>query len=315
MLIAQTYNINAHFPDGVMLWALGALAAAVIAPSRAALAAALVLGSVWTWQEYEYFDVVLHIPFLFFWAACAALALVFAWRPGVHLTIIAFLFWFVLNTQGFTHLLDWGDIETTTIYVFTPLAIWALMQLFEARGNAFSITGAHYAFFVFLFAYGMMHFGDNGYKAPDSGWLIFAVTTSLIAFAAGIVGIARKAINIVDLLGIAFACMTAIAYVFLVHKDEHSLDVPYIAFTLIIILWSLQRGVRTDDRFVINLSMVFFGLWVLYVYFVLFDGLMDRAVFFTVGGLLLILVGLGLEGIRRRLVATTPPPASAGAAS
>src|SRR5262249_29365965 len=161
---------------------------------------------------------------------------------------------------------------------------------------------AHYAFFVFLFAYGMMHFGDNGYtKTPDSGWLIFAVTTSLIAFAAGVVGMARKAINIVDLLGIAFACVTAIAYVFLVHKDDHSLDVPYIAFTLIIILWSLQRGVRTDDRFVINLSMVFFGLWVLYVYFVLFDGLMDRAVFFTVGGLLLILVGLGLEGIRRRL--------------
>ena len=88
MLVAQTYNINAHFPDGTMLWCLGALAAAALTPSRAALAATLVLACVWTWQEFQYFDVVLHIPFLFVWAACAALAFVFAWRPGVHLTIL-----------------------------------------------------------------------------------------------------------------------------------------------------------------------------------------------------------------------------------
>jgi hypothetical protein len=241
------------------------------------------------------------------------MAFVFAWRPGVHLAIIAFLFWFVLNTEGLTHLLGWGDVESTTIYIFVPLALWALMQLFDARGNAFSITGAHYAFFVFLISYGVMHFADNGDKTPDSSWLTFAVATSLIAFVAGVAGVARKAINIVDLLGIAFACVTAIAYVFMVHKDDHSLDVPYLAFTLIIILWSLQRGVRSDDRFVINLSVVAFGAWVLYVYFVLFSGLMDQAVFFTVGGLLLILLGLGLEGMRRRLVGAKP--AVAGGAS
>ena len=49
--IAQTYNINAHYPDGTMLWALGALAAAVIAvtaititvPSAVAVAAAVLV--------------------------------------------------------------------------------------------------------------------------------------------------------------------------------------------------------------------------------------------------------------------------------
>ena len=315
MLIAQTYNINAHFPDGVMLWALGALAAAVIAPSRAALAAALALGCVWTWEEYQYFDVVVHIPFLFFWAACAAMAFVFAWRPAVHLTIIAFLFWFVLNTEGIAHLFGWGEVESVTIYIFLPLAIWSLMQLLEARGNAFSITGAHYAFFVFLASYAVLHFADNGDNTPDSSWLIFAISTSLVALAAAVVGVSRKAINGVDVLCIAFACVTTIAYVFMVHKGEHALDVPYLAFTLIVILWSLQRGVRTDDRFVINVSVVAFGAWVLYVYFVLFSGLMDQAVFFTVGGFLLILIGLGLEGMRRRLVAGTPQTSTAGASS
>jgi uncharacterized membrane protein len=311
MLIAQTYNINAHFPDGVMLWALGALAAAAIVPSRASLAAALVLGSLWTWQEYQYFDVVLHLPFLFFWAACAALALVFAWRPGVHLAILAFLFWFVINTEGFVKILGWSDAAAVTIYIFVPLAIWSLLQLFEARGNAFALTGAHYAFFVLILAYAVLHFADNGGRAPDSGWLTFAIGSSLVALAAGAIALSRKSINAIDLAGIAFVCLTTIAYVLWVQKGDKSLDVPYLAFLLIIILWSLQRGVRTDDRFVINVSTIFFGLWVLYTYFVLFEGKMDQAVFFVVGGILLVLLGLGLETLRRRLVEQTAPPPTA----
>ena len=315
MLIAQTYNINAHFPDGVLLWGLGALAAAASVPSRAALAAALVLGAVWTWQEYQYFDVVLHWPFLIYWAACAALAFTFAWRPGVHLTLLAFIFWFALNTEGLAKLLGWSEAESTSIYIFLPLAIWSLLQLFEARGNAFSITTGHYAFFIFLFAYGLLHLPDNGDYSPATSWLIFAVTASLVALAAAAVGVARKALNGVDLLGIAFACITTMAYVFLVKKGNSSLDVPYLAFTLLVILWSVQRGVRTEDRFVINLSMVAFGLWVLYTYFVMFSGLLDQAVFFTAGGILLILLSLGIEGLRRRLVSGAKPVAAAGSAS
>ncbi len=314
MLIAQTYNINAHFPDGILLWGLGALAVAAITPSRAALAAALALGSLWTWQEYQYFDNVPHWPFLIYWAACAALAFAFSWRPAVHLTILAFLFWFALNTQGLASLLGWTNAESTTIYIFLPLAIWSLLQMFEGRGNAFSITGAHYAFFVFLFSYAVLQLPDNGDQTPGSSWLIFATTTSLVAFVAGFIALIRKSINIVDLLGVAFACATAVAYVFLVKKNDNSLDVPYLAFTLIVILWSLQRGVRTEDRFVINLSTVAFGLWVLYTYFEMFSALMDKAVFFTIGGILLILLSLGLEGLRRRLVADRKPAALQGSA-
>ena len=75
------------------------------------------------------------------------------------------------------------------------------------------------------------------------------------------------------------------------------------------ILWSLSRGARLDDRFVVNWSVVAFGLWVLYTYFKLFGGLMDQAVFFTVGGVLLIVLALGLEPIRQRLVAKDKPSA------
>ena len=38
---------------------------------------------------------------------------------------------------------------------------------------------------------------------------------------------------------------------------------------------------------------------------------MDKAIFFTVGGILLVLLSLGLEGLRRRLLAEAPKPAPA----
>jgi uncharacterized membrane protein len=68
----------------------------------------------------------------------------------------------------------------------------------------------------------------------------------------------------------------------------------------------VQRGVRLQDRFVINWSTVAFGIWFLYAYFDLFKGLLDQSIFFTVGGILLILISLTLEAVRRRLVTSAP---------
>ena len=41
---------------------------------------------------------------------------------------------------------------------------------------------------------------------------------------------------------------------------------------------------------------------------------MDQALFFTVGGVLLVALSLGLEGIRRRLIAGTKPATAKEAA-
>jgi uncharacterized membrane protein len=315
MLIAQTYNINSHWPDGTLMWGLGALAAAALVPSRAALAAAMALGALWTWQEWQYFDDALHVPFLFYWAACAALVAWFEWRPGVQLAALALTFWFVINVSGLQRILGWGDAETETLYIFVPLAVWSVMQALEEKANAFSRTIGHYAFFIFLIAYALLQMPDNGGRAVSSSWFAFAGLMSAISIGATAVALSRKGATIIDLLGAAFVCVTTIAYVMLVKKDDGSLDVLYLAFTLVTILWSLGRGVRNDDRFVINLSTVAFGLWVLYVYFVFFNGLMDQAVFFIVGGLLLILLSFALEPFRRRLIAGTKPAPAAPAAT
>jgi uncharacterized membrane protein len=312
--VAQTYNISAHYPDGTLLWGLGAMAAAALVPSRAALAFAIVLGGVWTWQETQYFNDLLHAPYFLYWALGATMAWYVNWRPGIHLSALALIFWLVINFESLSRLLGWGDSEILTIYIFVPLAIWSASQLFERDANAIALTVGHYAFFFFLVAYGILHHTDMGDHMPAGTWVGFAAIMSAASVGAVLYGTTRGVFSVVDALATLFVCLTTIAYVFAVGKDGDQLDVPYLVCTLLIIIWSVGRGARFDDRFVINLSTVAFGVWFLYVYFELFAGLMDQAVFFTVGGILLVALSLGLEGIRRRLIAGTKAAPTQGAA-
>lgn len=305
--VAQTYNIQAHYPDGLLLWGIGAILTAAVVPSRAALALALGLGGWWTWQETQYFDAVLHTPFLLYWAVCTAIAWYLNWRPGVHLSALTLLVWFIISFEALQRILGWGDAEVLTLFVFLPLAIWSLMQLLERNdANGLALSTGHYAFFVFLLAYGALQIPDNDKHDPSSTWLAFAALMTVISVGAVTLGFNRKTFSVLDVFGTLFACVTTMAYVFMVKQYEDALDVPYLIFALIVILWSVQRGVRLQDRFVINWSTVAFGIWFLYAYFDLFEGLLDQSIFFTVGGILLILLSLTLETLRRRLVTNAP---------
>jgi uncharacterized membrane protein len=312
--VAQTYNINSHYPDGTLLWGAGALAAAALVPSRAALAAALAIGGYWTWQETMEFHQVLHAPFLIYWALSAALAWSLNWRPGVHLSALALIFWFVISYEGLQKVLGWSDAEALTIYIFLPLAVWSACQVFESKGNALTLTIGHYAFFVFLGAFALLHVPYISTPTSVSpAWLVFAAAMSIAALAAVAASLRRKGSTIVDVAGTLFACVVTVGYVMMVQTRGEQFDILSLVATLIVILWSISRGARLEDRFVVNLSFVAFGLWVLYVYFDLFSGLMDQAVFFTVGGVLLILLALGLEGMRRSLIAKPAEAAAEGA--
>ena len=194
-----------------------------------------------------------------------------------------------------------------TIFIFLPLAIWSLMQLLERDdANGLALSTGHYAFFVFLIAYGLLQLPDNDHQSASTTWLAFATLMTILSVGAVTMGFNRKTFSVIDVFGTLFACITTMIYVFMVQRYEDALDVPYLVFALIVIIWSIQRGVRLQDRFVINWSTVAFGLWFLYCYFDLFEGLLDQSFFFTVGGVLLILISLMLEAVRRHLVTAAP---------
>ena len=94
MLIAQMYHMEGNPPDAILMWALGALLAAVLLQSNAALAATFVLISVWTcWERGLAFTA--HWPFLIVWVIATAAVVWIRWRPGLHLSALALVQWLV----------------------------------------------------------------------------------------------------------------------------------------------------------------------------------------------------------------------------
>jgi uncharacterized membrane protein len=300
MLVAQTYHIQAHYPDGVLMWGIGAIAAAAIVPSRASLAMALALGGLWTWQERFDFDQLMHVAFLPYWAVCAGLAAWLAWRPGVHLSSLTLLFWLVVSYEGLRQLLGWNETEMVAIYALVPIVIWAGAAAFKTEAERHALTVEHYAFFTALVAFTAIHF--VGQQSSSSGsWLGIAVILSVAAIGATAYGLRNASHSLLDVAGIAFFCAAAIAMTLMTNEEQDIRRLVACVAGLIVILWLLARGVRAEDRFLINLSLFGFGVWVLYAYFVVFGRFMDQAVFLLAGGVLLIGLSLFLDNLRRRL--------------
>ena len=106
-LVGQMYHLGEDFAGGMLLWASGALAAAVLTGSRGALAVALTAASIWSVMRAEAHEIP-HLPFVAFWLIAAGLA--FAWnsRVAAHLVAVAALPWWIaaaleLVPYGFEH--------------------------------------------------------------------------------------------------------------------------------------------------------------------------------------------------------------------
>ena len=102
VLVAQIYHLGEHMPDGVLLWAVGALALGLATRKSIIALQALVLGLIWFLMEFE-FSGVSH-GFLLFIAACAAVL----WRDDSRLltaalfaSVFAYIVSFVLYERYF----------------------------------------------------------------------------------------------------------------------------------------------------------------------------------------------------------------------
>src|SRR3954464_9076121 len=66
-LVGQMYHLGGDFAGGMLLWTIGALAAAALTGSRGALAVALVAATIWSsMRTVDELDAP-HLPFLMIW--------------------------------------------------------------------------------------------------------------------------------------------------------------------------------------------------------------------------------------------------------
>ena len=100
-LVGQMYHLGDDFAGGMLLWSIGAFAAALLTGSRGALAVALVAAGIWTCMRVYDAPDVLHLPFLLLWLIAAALALAWNSRVAAHLVAIALLPWWIATALRF----------------------------------------------------------------------------------------------------------------------------------------------------------------------------------------------------------------------
>lgn len=100
-LVGQMYHLGEDFAGGMLLWSIGAFAAALLTGSRGALAVALVAACIWTCMRSHDAADVLHLPFVAVWLIAAALALAWNSRVAAHLAAVALLPWWIATSLRF----------------------------------------------------------------------------------------------------------------------------------------------------------------------------------------------------------------------
>lgn len=325
MLIAQIYHIDAHYPNGVLVWALGGLLTAYLMNSQAAMIAGIALAGLWSGMETFGFARAVHWHFLILWGACLPLILRRKWLPAAHVAAIAFLSWSWFLYQRLAwwpH--EWtigGQVYLMQIYFLAYLAIFVLGSAMDRYPSQrpFAPMVQRYAAFAALMSFYALTFPDlhRGFasvmgrigvrEAVHGPWII--VTLVLIGTVVGLAVWHRAATagsgraTYLDWGDALLGCVIALIVVNLFVLGEHAGAVA-LGFNLLFfagLIWLVYAGSHDGDTFRVNLAFVFFGLGLLARYFDTFWTLMGRSYFFMGGGLLLIGGAYLLEKQRRRL--------------
>ena len=325
MLISQTYHIDAHYPNGVLLWALGGVVTAYLMKSQAAMIPGIALAVLWSGMETFGFYRSLHWPFVIVWGSCLPAIYRKSWMPAWHVALVGLLFWSLFVFQHFTlSVHEWGagaPLYLMQIYFLAYLGMFLLglvmatyshLSPFSGVVQRYSAFASLASFYALTFPHlhrGVEWWGAGGRVrvAAQGPWVIVTLITLAAVIALALWHRVRT--SNVDrppylkwgdaLLGLVIALIVANLFV----TSTYSGPVA-IAFNLLFLaglVWLIFAGMHGNDRVLVNMAFLFFGLGLLSRYFDTFWTLLDRSYFFMAGGLLLIGGGYLLEKQRRKL--------------
>ncbi len=322
-LIAQIYHIDAYYPNGVLVWAVGALATAAAARSQFALVAALALATLWSGMETFEFDRGPHWFFFLPWMAALGLIYRHHWLTALRVACGALLGWCLMLVLA-GHFMDrpWlagGRMALWQIYVFLGIALYILgrgMSWYPrwARFAAPVITAgavwAVAALFVLTFPESQ-RFGvrqEFGGALP-AVWI--GATVAMLLLVAGLMAWRYHGTPLSTLplyrQG-AFIWLVVAGALALGNLVADGLYPGWMAFGYNLlsvsgVVWLVMTGVDRAEARLVNLGFMFFAVLLLARYFDTFWTLLGRSFFFMVGGVLLLVGGFLLERSRRHLTA------------
>lgn len=314
MLIAQMYHLAANPPDGVLLWAVGALLAAWLWPSQLAAAAGLGLVLLWASLAGERSGWIVFWPFLPVWATVLPLLWRHRWPLALHAALLTLGWWIVASlaeAATMAHAEPADVLRLALALGAAFIAAGALLTTIRATAHAggtvrnYGLLGFVAALFLIAIPAvltGALH-RDSG--VPDSSltFTLGALAPMTLAVVAAFIAGQRRS----EGAGIAGGTTVLALLIMLT-----ALPMPGAASGAVVVALNLGTvaaliglivlGYRAEDRFAVNTGFLGFAATLLRLYFDSFWGLFDRSFFFMAGGLVVIVLGWVLENQRRRLL-------------
>lgn len=296
-LVAQAYHIDEHFPNGFLLWALGALALGWAARSIPQIMAACVLLAIWDGAETIAFDQS-HLAALLL---ILIGAIPFVWRLRSALTLAVALAAFAFVT--ITNAAAWNGSAAafTTAFAFSVLLIGAAR--WPTIADAFPL-GSRVASFFGLVGFLLCSFLLSFKEIARSlmrwetrtdlsslvvyGWSVFALALAIwIAHLVFTVRLHRRSLPLeLWLCPIALIYCQILAVAGFYHDREFVAGVFNCVFLAVALMW-MVRGCREGHLTSAVLGCVLFSAWIFARYFDLFDSLAARGfAFLLLGGAL-----------------------------
>lgn len=324
MLVAQIYHIQSNFADGVLLWMLGALAAALLGGSRGA--AAIAFGGLVYWSGLEILQGPwrLHWPFLPLWALAVVAVEQRDWQAGRHLAVLSLFIWIWLMIAKLFDASGWPLYAVSLIAVPLMTFAWASAHLLmlprmPARLAAYGMVLRPYAIFAILAALFALQewtgLSRAAAKSGQGGWLAAGLLLIAASIAGAVFARLRGGLANADVAAVAIIVVAPWLFSFIFPPaSTGDLSLAHeIALALLMLyaaIWTVGYGQARAHQTSVTLGLIAFGGEVIYLYFETFGTLLDTALFFLVGGILLIVLAFGLTRMHKRLAHRTKAEAA-----
>jgi uncharacterized membrane protein len=329
-LIAQIYHIKAHYPNGVLMWSLGALLLVWLVPTQPAAVAGLALATLWSGMEIVDFDQHIHWPFLAVWALFLPPVLLRDWGWAAGAAVLALGVWcFMVLVNPATH--DRSEpVFLLQVFVllgaFIHLAGTVLQDhpRFAATSSAIRRTAL---VCTLLAALGFLSVGAHGLPSWFWGRTGFGPDTWMRDYGAGsghivltaVFGLASLALAFQHYrkaaagpgwrnnAGLALAVLAVLLMLVNPFLPGRYTDVVFMYAALngtvfAALIWIIAHGYRSGERFNVYTAFIVYGIGLVVLYFISFWPLMGRSLFIMTGGVVLV-AGVYILERRRRAAA------------
>jgi len=289
-LIAQIYNINAYYPNGILFWALGVLLMAWVTRERSVTILTILILLAWTISDFSKTHPLipwLHLLILFL------LAFPLAYRVRSAIAVFLCQVWLVITLLM--------SISSNYAHII-PLVLIFLGSAFYLRGR----QGEELYSLLYVATGMVMVLTTMLVFSLFSDWdLLYVITPAMVLLGAMLIGFItllllpsyrhiRMEIAAVGLINLMFISYLTLAL--------PNFFIYFVLFTAIVLV--ILKSAEQHSRIMLNLGLLFFYATVLRGYFDYASRYMDRSLFFIIGGVLLLLMGWWLNRQRDRIVAT-----------